>query len=115
MYLTQMMRNIFKRSKERGFMGTCCSFLQIVYVPLTFLRDITIPMSDEDAWTRWRAAVLPSTQLLAFFYLFGMLNDLDSDDDDEKEASMTYLIAGLVWMGCGLIAGIFIYLKTKPT
>lgn len=83
MYLTQVVRNIFKRSQKRGLVGTCCQLMQVFYWPLTKLREYTIPMSDEDNWSRVRASVLPSTQLLAFFYLFGMLNDIGDDDEDD--------------------------------
>lgn len=109
------MRNIFKRTKSKGFLGTCNSFLQIFFWPITKLRDITIPMSDEEDWSRLRAAILPMTQLLAFFYLFGMLNDIGDDDEDDHEAAMAKLIAGLAWIVPGAIMGFFIYTRVKNT
>lgn len=89
MYVTQLLRNIFKRSKEKGCAGSCNTIVQIIYWPLVKIREYTIPMSDEENWSRVRASVLPSTQLLGFFYCFGMLNDLSSDPgDDDYEAAM---------------------------
>ena len=62
--------------------------MKVITVPLTFLRDYTIPMAEEETWDRTRASVLPSTMVISFFYLFGMLNDVtNEDDDDAREMS----------------------------
>ena len=59
-----------KKARMAGFSGI---FISIFNVPLTFLRNYTIPMAEEDAWDRTRAAVTPMTFPLALLYLFGML------------------------------------------
>jgi hypothetical protein len=40
-------------------------------VPLSILRNYTIPMAEDEMWDKRRAMILPNTILWAFFYLFG--------------------------------------------
>ena len=73
-------------------------------------------MSNQDEWSRLRASILPSTQLLGFFYCFGMFNDLaNGPGDDDYDDAMLKLIIALIWIIPGGIAGIAIYYKTKAT
>ena len=44
-----------------------------------------------------------------------MLNDIGDDDEDDHEAAMAKLIAGLVWIIPGSIMGFLILQKTKKT
>lgn len=111
-YITQKLRNIFKRRLNKGI---CSSVLSIFYVPLTFLRNYTIPIAEEDQWNKVRASLLPSTIIISFFYLFGMLNGLGSDKADEAKSSFLYLVIGLGAMVPGIIIGLFIYFKTTRT
>jgi hypothetical protein len=52
--------------------------MNLIEKPLTFIRDYTCPMAEHSAWDRDRAAVVPTTVVLAFFYLSGNLNGDDS-------------------------------------
>ena len=65
-------RALLKKARMAGFSGI---FFNIFAIPLGFLRNYTIPMAEEDAWDRKRAAITPITAPLAFMYLFGMLSD----------------------------------------
>ena len=65
------MRSLFRRTfKEEGILSTLMLF---VAIPLTFVRDYTIPIGEFEAWDRQRAAFIPITQVGAFFYLNGNL------------------------------------------
>lgn len=68
------MRNLLKRTKQDGCLGT---FSKFVSVPLNFLRDYTIPMAEQENWDRNRAAIVPLFIVLAAFYLSGLI---DPDD-----------------------------------
>lgn len=60
-------KNLFKRSDGEG---GCLSYVtKIVEIPLTFIRDLTIPMADNADWNRNRATVLPLTIPVSLFYL----------------------------------------------
>jgi len=65
-------RALLKKARMAGFSGI---FFNLFAIPLGFLRNYTIPMAEEDAWDRKRAAITPITAPLAFMYLFGMLSD----------------------------------------
>jgi hypothetical protein len=43
--------------------------MKIIEIPLTFIRDITVPMADNADWNRNRASVLPLTVPISFCYL----------------------------------------------
>lgn len=65
------MRALFKRTyREEGFINTIMLFISI---PLTFVRDYSIPIGEYEVWDRTRAAFIPVTQVAAFFYLNGDL------------------------------------------
>jgi len=70
------MRRLFKERREEGIFN---SFMKLIEIPMTFLRDYTTPMAEHDAWDRRRAAILPATLVMAFFYLGGALSDTDGD------------------------------------
>jgi len=68
---SQRMRSLFKRTyHEEGLLNTIMLF---IVIPLTFVRDYTIPIGEFAAWNRQRAAFIPVTQVAAFFYLNGNL------------------------------------------
>ena len=83
MFIAQTMQAFFKRQKQKGVKGICTNLLAIFLWPLDFIRGITIPFSEDENWSRVRAAILPSTQLLAFFYYFGLLDSEDPEEGDE--------------------------------
>jgi len=84
-------------------------------VPLAFLRDYTIPMAEEDAWDRTRAAITPITAPLAFMYLFGMLSDWEVKDDDKYSGSFILTMVG-VGIGVAMIPfSIYLFFCTKKT
>ncbi len=64
------MRTLFRRTKEEGFLNI---LMLIISVPLTFIRDYSIPMGEMEAWNRVRAAILPITIVISFYYLNGNL------------------------------------------
>ena len=64
------MRAIFKRSRDEGFINV---FMLMISVPLTFIRDLSIPMGEMQAWNRYRAAIIPITIVICFFWLNGDL------------------------------------------
>lgn len=70
------MRNLFKRTKEKGCVD---SLMMIIELPLNFLRDISTPMGEVEAWNRNRAAVLPVTLMISFFYLNGDLQNVGKE------------------------------------
>jgi hypothetical protein len=80
-------------------MGTAS---KIVSVPLTFLRDYTCPMAQQESWDRNRAAIVPMTIVMATMYLVGI------DDQD------TYIM-GLYATIPGALIGLAIRLKTKKS
>ena len=78
------MRGVFKRTKDER--GLCDRLMLVISVPLGFLRDFSTPMGEEDAWNRNRAAIIPITLVISFFYLNGDLDDvgkLDGSDDPD--------------------------------
>jgi hypothetical protein len=64
-------------------------------------------MAEQEAWDRNRAAIVPVTIVLAFFWLNGLI-----DDDDQ---GMQLLKIGLFCMIPGAFIGIIIRLKTKAS
>ena len=82
-------------------------------------------MSNEETWSRARASILPITQVIAFFYLFGMLQPSGDDDggdggddddgDDAMDPAYLYLIIGLICMIPGALIGSCILFKTKTS
>jgi len=76
-------------------------------MPLNFLRNITIPVAEEEAWDKMRTALLPLTLPFSFCYLVGLFKEEDTADKVVK-ADLYLLIPGV------LLAAL-IYLKTKKT
>lgn len=68
MFIVNKLRTMFKGAKEEGILDI---FMRIIAFPLNLLRDYTVPIGEEDAWDRERAAVIPMTITLAFFILNG--------------------------------------------
>jgi hypothetical protein len=65
------MRAVFRRTyHDEGFLNT---MMLLITIPLTFIRDYTIPIGEMAAWERQRASFIPVTQVGAFFYLNGNL------------------------------------------
>ena len=81
--------------------------MKFVEVPLKFLRDYTIPMADHESWDRRRAAIIPSSLFMAFFYLAGSLND-DGFSNPLLQFSLYMIIPGLM-------IGAAIMFKTKKS
>lgn len=115
LYTANKARNIFKRTEDTKS-ANCFTFLsKIVEIPLTFIRDYSIPMGDFAEWDRTRGAILPLTLPAAVCTLPLPSVDLPFyfDDDTRFKAGMATL--------CMLIPGIMftIYIafrttKTKP-
>ena len=60
----------FKRIKEEGVTD---NLMKVIEVPLTLIRDWTIPIADEEAWDRNRAAIVPVFLVIGFLFLNGNL------------------------------------------
>ena len=71
------MRILFKNQQEEGFLNTMMS---LISVPLTIIRDYTVPIGEEDAWDRQRASILPIFIVMAFLWLNGDFKDIETDD-----------------------------------
>ena len=79
------MKNEFKREKDKGILA---NLMLIIEVPLNFLRDYSTPMGEEDAWDRTRAAILPVTMMISFFYLNGDLQNIGTVDETMDQDSI---------------------------
>ena len=66
LFVATKARNIFKRA------ATDVPILILTW-PLDFLRDITIPMAEDAAWSRNRAMIFPMTLPFAFCILYKFL------------------------------------------
>jgi sodium/potassium/calcium exchanger 6 len=108
MFIAQKMRILFKNTEENGLFG---SLMKIISVPLTLIRDYTVPIGEEDQWDRQRAAIIPMTLVIAFLFLSGKINYF-IDDEDKINSS---LVVGLICMIPGAIIGVIIKLRTKVT
>ena len=75
------------------------------------MRDYSVPMGEMEAWDRRRAAIVPMTLVISFFYLNG---DLQADDD-HSVIEQPDMIASLYAMIPGAIIGIIIIFKTKKS
>ena len=71
----------------------------VISVPLTFIRNYTIPICRDEFWDRNRAAVMPLTIVWAFLFLNG-----------EDNTSWGWLS-----VFAGLIIAILIRFKTKSS
>jgi hypothetical protein len=49
MFIAQKMRILFKNTQEEGMVN---SLMKIVSVPITGIRDYTVPIGEEDQWDR---------------------------------------------------------------
>ena len=103
---------LIKKARMAGFSGI---FFNLFAIPLGFLRNYTIPMAEEDAWDRTRAAITPITAPLAFMYLFGLLSDWESEEVDKHPPSLIPLLIG-IGIGAGMIPfSIYLFFCTKKT
>lgn len=105
MFIVNKLRTMFKGAKDEGILDI---FMRIIAFPLNLLRDYTVPIGEEDAWDRERAAVIPMTLVLAFFILNGNIAP-------GQEDKWTYFYIGLISFIPGGFIGVFIYIKTTKT
>lgn len=102
------MRILFRRTKKEGIANT---LMLLISVPLTFIRDLTTPMGEEEAWNRNRAAFVPMSIVLAFLYLCGYLNP--KPDATESVWKGTPMRVGLIAIAPGFLIGLCIRFRTK--
>lgn len=98
------MRQVLKRSKEKG---VCDTLFQVIAFPLKIIRDLTIPMAEEDKWDRRRACVIPITLVISFMWLGEMFNDEDT--------RVKLLTIALFAMVPGAMFSLLIHFKTSKT
>lgn len=70
------MKIIFKRTseeEEKSIIGKLWNL--VVEFPLNFLRDMTIPISEDFVWDRNKACIYPLITPIAFMFLNGNLKD----------------------------------------
>lgn len=111
-FLVQKMRRLFKERREDGIWN---SFMKLIEIPMTFLRDYSTPMAEHEAWDRRRAAIIPSFLILSFFYLGGVLSDTENPPEYESWWENTYWKISLFAMIPGIMIGVGILFKTKKT
>jgi len=88
--------------------------MKLVSVPITLIRDYTVPIGEEDVWDRQRASIVPVTIVFAFLWLNGyMQGDFSYDEDGEYTRITLPTIIGLLCMIPGAIIGQIIKMKTK--
>lgn len=97
------MRLLFREKREEGIWN---SFMRLIEIPMTFLRDYSTPPGDHEGWNRVRAAVIPATIVLAFNYLWGNI-------EFSAGWSQLGLQLGVYAIVPGALAGVFIMFKTK--
>lgn len=101
--------------KKARIAGCSGIFISLFNVPLTFVRNYTIPMAEEEAWDRLRATITPMTAPLAFMYLFGLLSDWEVKDGESHAPSFLPTIIGIV-IGAAMIPfSIYLFFCTKKT
>jgi hypothetical protein len=102
---------LLKKARMAGFSGI---FFNLFAIPLGFLRNYTIPMAEEDAWDRTRAAITPITSPLAFMYLFGLLSEWESEENEHPKAFIP-LMVGLGISASMIPFSIYMFFCTKKT
>lgn len=107
LFMAGKIRNIFKRTEGEEMSPFAACLLKIVEVPLNFVRDYTIPMSDFAEWDRTRAAVLPLTIPAGVC----TLQALYFDDASRRPAGMVTLYCLIP----GLMMAIWVRLRTTKT
>lgn len=91
-----------RRSKQLGPWRTLTSFIT---VPLSFLKDYTIPMADDEKWDKIRHSIVPLTFIFSFMWLGEMFNEAE-------DARENYIIC-LLCLIPGLALAVFIQCKTQ--
>ena len=69
---------MFKRPDSDETKGCTQIFWAIIDWPLNFLRDLTIPAGDREKWDRTKMSIVPVFLPMAFLYLFGFVDEIDS-------------------------------------
>lgn len=99
----------FKRIKSEGRIVD--TMMLPIEWPLTLIRDGTIPIADDESWSRNRAAIIPMFVVISFLYLNGNIGP--PDDETQSFWSQTQVIVGFACIPAGLILGVIIRFKTK--
>lgn len=110
LYIANQIRSLFRKQHDQSILDI---FMKIVSTPLTFLRDYTTPIPDDDSWDRQRAATVPCLYMLAAFYLNNAMNT--DEDPDSPQHENTYLVLGLISIIPGAILGLCIRQMTKTS
>jgi len=81
-FIAAKMRISLRQIHDKGFVDSVSS---LVTVPLNFVRNYSIPMSEDESWNKNRAAILPLTLPTGMAIITGHLN-LFTKVEDEQEA-----------------------------
>lgn len=75
------MKNIFRRNESNDILMTV--WFVIIRIPTNIARDISVPPSEPDSWSRTRAAIVWIFMPIFFFFLKGELHlGLETDDEE---------------------------------
>ena len=70
-FIAAKMRISLRQIHDKGFVDSVSS---LVTVPLNFVRNYSIPMSEDESWNKNRAAILPLTLPTGMAIITGHLN-----------------------------------------
>jgi len=101
-----------RKARMEGFSGI---FFKLFAIPLGFVRNYTIPMAEEDAWDRIRAAITPITAPFPFMYLFGLLSDWDTEEGENYPNSLIPLLVGVGIAFAMMPLSIYLFFCSKKT
>lgn len=99
-FVAHKMRMLFRATEEDSLAS---QLMKLISVPLTVLRDYTVPIAEEEQWDRQRASVVPMTTVFAFLWLNGNMK--------QEEGSVfknPAFVCGLVWVLPGAAIGYMI-------
>lgn len=89
-FVAHKMRMLFRSTRDDSL---ATQLMKLVSVPLTVLRDYSVPIPEEEQWDRQRASVVPMTSVFAFLWLNGNMNQ----EDTPAYQSKAFLV-GLLWL-----------------
>ena len=83
-YQAQKLLLLFKRTTDDDD-SLLDKIWLVIDIPLNLMRDLTVPMSETDAWDRNRGALFPLILPFAFYFLNGdLVSNDDSNINDEE-------------------------------
>lgn len=106
------LKKLFKKEDDEDEGGCWNSFMKLIEVPLTILRDYTTPMAEHPSWDKKRASIIPTFLTLGFFWLGGALNE---DEDYESWWDNPLWKVSILMSIPGALVGVAIHFKFKKS